>query len=95
MSAWEGSAYGERMNDKWMKEGRHPVNKDEKPVTSQPKEDKDLFIHLEIPVADMKIIWRNACVWNDDIKPHFYKAMIRGYLLAKGKLATVYGDLDL
>lgn len=55
--------------------------------TPAPGEDQSITNSRQfIPAEALEKIEKCAECWNDDIRPHFYKAMCFGYLLAIGKL---------
>lgn len=63
----------------WEGSGYQAKREDE----GKPLFDKEIPDWPSIPEADMKIIWERSCVWNDDLRPHFFKGMCLGYLLCK------------
>ena len=41
--------------------------------------------HPDIPEKDLQKMERAADVWNEEIRSHIFKGMLKGYLIAIGK----------
>jgi|GEM_PF-5774935 len=51
-----------------------------------------LYGHPDIPKEDMDKIYKSVEIWNEKLQPWILKGMVRGYLLAIGKLPRYYYD---